>query len=231
MDRCRFQDVLSKSINHNIFIDNDANNLAIAEQWFGIGDVSDNFIVIMVENGVGAGCVVNGHLMRGHLGLAGEFGHLIIDSDGPFCKCGSRGCLGAYVGIDGILIEAEKIAGRGIWNTERKRRISFDDVLKELEEGNSELEKVYTRAGEVLGLGISHLIKLFEPEKIIVTGDGIRAGDHLLAPMFESLPELLSNNLVSYKTDVIAKRWTDEAWARGAGTLVLQEIYKSPAVK
>ena len=104
-------------------------------------------------------------------------------------------------------------------------------MLEEIEQGNSELKKVLKKAGEVLGLGISHLIKLFDPEKIIITGEGVIAGNHLFDPMFESLPKYLSEKLAAYRTEIVIKHWTDEAWAKGAGTLALKEIYKSPAVK
>jgi len=226
-----FRDILRKRIHHSVFIENDVNSLAILEHWFGEDNLSDNFIVVALQHGVGAGCVVNGQLMRGHFGLAGEFGHMLMDPGGPLCGCGMRGCLGAYAGANGILRQAKSIADKGTWKTERKGNITFDDVLRELEKGNPELEKVYTKAGEVLGIGISYLIKLFDPERVIITGEGVRAGDHLLRPMHESLNKRLSKKLARYRPDIVLKQWTDEAWARGAGTLVLQEIYKSPAIK
>jgi len=226
-----FRDILKKRINHNVFIDNNANNLTLAEHWFGQGNTSDNFILIVIDYGVGAGCIVNGQLLRGHFGLAGEFGHIALDDNGPLCGCGARGCLGSYLGIGPILKEVENLAKNGLWKSGIKDNLTFNDVIKELKSGNTDLENVYKKAGEVLGIGVSHLIKIFDPEKIIITGEGVLAGNFLFDPMYESLHKKMSGNLPDYQAEIVIKNWSQEAWAKGAGTLALQEIYKSPALR
>jgi predicted NBD/HSP70 family sugar kinase len=226
-----FRDILQKRINHRIFIDNQTNNMTLAEHWYGEGYGSDNFTVIAIASGVRAGFVVNGQLLRGNLGLAGEFGHISINPDGPLCKCGKKGCISAYAGIDSILSEAEKIAAGGRWNTPVRGKITFNDVLSELRTGNPELLKIYHQAGWALGLGISHLIALLNPERTILIGDGIRANSFLFNSMFETIKINQLEKHVRNETDIIIKARTDEDWAKGAGTLVLQEIYKSPAIK
>ena len=90
--------------------------------------------------------------------------------------------------------------------------------------------KIFDRAGRVLGIGISQLITLVNPEKIILTGTGIQAGELLLTPMFEAIKNYRSDKFGSYKTEILISKWTNEDFAKGAGTLVLQEIYKSPVL-
>ena len=226
-----FRDILKKRINHKVFIDNQTNNMTLAEQWYGEGYGSDNFAVIAIGSGVRAGFVVNGQLIRGNLGLAGEFGHISVNPDGPPCKCGKKGCISVYAGIDDILNEAEKLAAKREWKTGKKGELTFDDVLSELRTGNSKLLKIYQQAGRALGLGISHIIALLNPEKTIITGEGVRADKFLFKSMFESIKENQLEKHVRNKTDIIIKISTDEDWAKAAGTLALQEIYKSPAIK
>jgi len=226
-----FKDILQKRIKHKVFIDNQTNNMTLAEQWYGDGYGADNFAVIAIGSGVRAGFIANGQLLRGDMGLAGEFGHISIKPDGPLCKCGKKGCISAYAGIDSILSEAEKLAARGKWNTAIKGKLTFDNVLSELQTGNPELLGIYDQAGWALGLGISHIIALLNPERTILIGEGVRAEDFLFKPMFESIKKNQLEKHVRNKTDIIIKARTNEDWAKAAGTLVLHEIYKSPAIK
>ena len=77
-------------LNHPTFADNSSNTLTMAEQWFGEGAGLDNFLVVTIENGVGMGGVIHGQLYRGFDGIAGEFGHITIDPNGPPCRCGKK---------------------------------------------------------------------------------------------------------------------------------------------
>jgi len=221
--------LLRDKIDFNIYIDNDANNLTIAEQWFGEGIGSDNFIVILIENGIGAGFVLNGQLMRGNLGIAGEFGHLSINPDGPMCRCGKRGCIEAYAGVYAIMRDASKISNPEKWKVASKVDASFQKLVDEVKRGDSTLKNLFDQAGKVLGIGISQLISLFNPGKIIITGKGIQAGSLLFDPMHASIRNHRSDKFRSYHTEILISNWTNEDFAKGAGTLVLQEIYKSPA--
>lgn len=228
-----FRKLLGEKIKHPVFIDNSSNNLTIAEYWYGGGKGMDNFVVVTLENGVGAGIVLNGQLVRGHLGLAGEFGHLCADMGGPLCRCGRYGCIEAYCGNNAILRDARMLAAKGAWFSSKisADKLEFKHVLAELGHGNRELEVVYHKAGHVLGIGIHNLITLLNPEIVIITGIGVQAGDYLFKPLFRSIDALKSDRFDSSQTEIIINQWDDDNWASGAGTLVLREIYKSPAVK
>lgn len=225
-----FRSMLQDSIGFQVFIDNDANNVTIAEHWFGEGCGFDNLLVIILENGIGAGCVLNGQLVRGVFGIAGEFGHMSIDPNGPLCRCGRRGCVEAYAGIFAIMKDVARVTSH-----ERRRGKSktllFADVVEAAEKGNSEFKKILGHAGRMLGVGIAQLITLLNPEKIILTGSGVQAGDLMFAQMFGAIESNRSDKIGNCKPDILIKNWTSEDFAKGAGTLVLQEIYKSPALK
>lgn len=226
----KFRDLLQEQINHPVFVDNSSNNLAIAEYWWGNGKGVDNFLVVTLENGVGAGSVVNGQLVRGHLGVASEFGHMCVDPKGPLCRCGRPGCVEAYAGNSAIIREAKELARQGKWSTKVTDvgGLDFRGVLKELATGNEDLLKIYELAGHVLGVGVSNLITLFNPQLVIITGKGVLAGDAIFDSMYKSIEELKSEKFGYDSTDIVLQTWTDGDWAKESGTLVLQEIYKSP---
>jgi predicted NBD/HSP70 family sugar kinase len=222
--------LVAEKLNHPTFIDNSSNTLAIAEQWFGEGKGVDNFLVVTIENGVGLGGVMHGRLYRGHDGAAGEFGHLTLDPNGPACRCGKRGCVEAYAGNISILREAASLAEKGQWRPPDPDNITYDQVLQAARNGNRALAEVFRLAGSMLGVGISHLISLYSPAKIIIAGHGVRAGELLFNSMHETLPRYLPSKFGKPGTGILVQSWTDQDWARGAGTLVLQELYKSPVI-
>ncbi len=227
------QEMLQQRINHPVFIDNSSNNLAIAEHWYGSGKGMDNFIVVTLENGVGAGMVVNGQLVRGNSGIASEFGHMCAEIDGPRCRCGRNGCIEAFAGNYALLRDARNLIGSGCWHSSDKsaKEIVFEDVLAELEHGNAALENVYRKAGTILGVGIYNLMTLLNPQLVIITGKGVQAGKPLFSHMFDSIEQLKAARFGFDQTEIVIKSWTDKDWARESGSLVLREIYKSPFYK
>ena len=170
-----------------VYVENSANTLAIYEQWFGIGRGTDNFLLITTEHGIGAGLVLDGKLYRGFRGIAGEFGHTVVDTQGPLCRCGQTGCLEAICGNNAILREAKVAIEHGKWLWEGSE-LTIEEVLTEAKGGNAVLREIYGRAGQTLGIGIGNICKLFDPEKVIITGKGVLAGELLFGPMRETLP-------------------------------------------
>ncbi len=225
-----FREMLRNKINHPVFIDNSSNNLAIGEYWHGSGKGIANFLAVTLENGIGAGTIINGQLVRGHFGIASEFGHICIDPDGPPCRCGRNGCIEAYAGNIAITREARKLAQSGTWSSPAvdPDNIGFKEVLDELKAGNGQLENIYIIAARTLAMGIHNLTNLLNPELIIITGKGVEAGDFLFNPLFEILKKINTGKFGSFQTQIIIKDWNDSDWAKGSGTLVLREIYKSP---
>jgi predicted NBD/HSP70 family sugar kinase len=222
------RDLVAEKLNLPTYVDNDANTMAVAEQWFGEGRGIDNFLVVTLEYGIGMGAVINGQLYRGQTGVASEFGHTVVNSSGPLCRCGKHGCIEATAGDNAILRDAENVICSGQWERDSDKKITIDEIIQAAKDGQPQLTEIYRQAGIVLGKGIANLVQLYNPAKIIITGRGVLAGDLLFKSMFETIPDNLSTNPES-TTEIVIQKWTDMDWARGAGTVVLQEIYKSPA--
>lgn len=210
-----------------VSIENSANALVIYKQWFGVGRGIQNFLLITLEQGIGMGMVLNGKIVRGFRGIAGEFGHTVVAENGPLCRCGETGCLEAICGNNAIIRDALEAARRGEWQVNEKY-VDIDSILAAAQEGNVALRAIYRRAGCILGVGISNMLKLFNPEKIILSGKGVLAGDLLFGPMSETLHQDISF-ASDARTPLCVHEWQPTNYARGAGALVLQEAYESPA--
>ena len=225
------REMFQQQIDLPAYIENSSNNLAIAEHWYGIGKGMDNFTVVTLENGIGCGCVINGQLTRGFTGIAGEFGHMVVDPAGPLCRCGKKGCIEAYAGNNSIIRDAVAAAKNGEWEGQDPTTVTFDAIIRALNEDHPVMLELFRRAGSILGLGVTHLINLLNPQQIIITGKGVQAETAMFDSMYEAIDTHISKKFKDYGTQILIKDWSDKDWVKGAGTLVLQEIYKSPANK
>ncbi|MBM3272764.1 ROK family transcriptional regulator [Candidatus Kaiserbacteria bacterium] len=216
--------MLQEHVRTAVHIDNDVNTLTITEKWFGAGQGTDDFLTVTVGRGVGLGIVVNGQFYRGASGGAGEFGHTVVDPDGPPCDCGKRGCLETFVGDPGLLRMASEAVSKGMIPGPVK---DIDDLLALAKDGSAAAQAVFARAGDVLGQGIANLINIFNPQCILISGEGVRAGDWLFGPMREAVASHVMPGLAG-NTEIRIDPWGDDAWARGAAGLVLRELFESP---
>lgn len=220
-------EMLQAHVHVPIYVDNDVNTLTLAEMWFGGGQGLDSFLIVTVGRGVGLGIVVNGQFYRGARGGAGEFGHTVIDPEGPICECGKHGCLEAYVGDPGLLRMANEAAKRG---NILGPITSMSELLAKAQAGEEGTRGIFAHAGNILGQGIANLINIFNPQKIILNGEGTRAGDLLFGPMRESIEHNVMPGL-ALDTSIQIDDWGDDAWARGAASLVLRQLFVSPLHK
>ena len=221
------RDLIQDRFGITTYIENDANTVTLAQQWFGEGRGVNNFLMVTVEHGIGMGIVVNGQIYRGDKGIGAEFGHLVIKPGGAPCRCGKQGCVEAYVADYKILEAAIQACKEGKWQSREVSSLTIEEVTDIAAKGEPALKKIFKKGGEILGLGISGLVQVFSPEKIIIAGEGVRAGDLLFGPMQKTIrrhttPEMVRN------LKIVFQKWEDTDWARGAASLVLQELYKSP---
>jgi predicted NBD/HSP70 family sugar kinase len=209
------------------YIENDTNTVTLAHQWFGEGRGHDNFLVVTIEDGVGMGIVVNGQLYRGARGFAAEFGHVVIDSEGLACRCGKKGCIEAYASNFSIVAAAQMALEAGRWQCPGEGDLNFDAVITAAEAGDAVPREILSQAGTYLGRGIAGLVQIFNPSRIIMSGDGVKAGDLMFGPMRKTIDTHVNPGL-RRDLEVVIHKWRDIDWARGAASLVLQELYKSP---
>jgi N-acetylglucosamine repressor len=218
------RDLLQERLRVPVYIDNDVNTLTQAEKWFGSGQGIDNFLTITIGRGVGMGIVVNGQFYRGFRGGAGEFGHIVIDDDGPQCECGNRGCLESYLSDPAILREAQAAYQEGVLPAAVE---NIEVLVHYAQQGNPAAIEIFQRAGSVLGKGVANLINIFNPQRIIIGGEGVKMWDFLLEATQTAIDCHVMPGLQG-DTEIQVEPWGDDAWARGAASLVLRELFESP---
>jgi predicted NBD/HSP70 family sugar kinase len=203
-------------------VENDANLGALWEARWDHGVHLDNLAYIKVATGIGAGLVVDGRIYRGSRGVAGELGHLPIDSSGPLCVCGMRGCLNTLVGTDNLLARA-RAAAKG-----RKKFGKLDELIDAALEGDAIAISTLEYAGRQLGLGLAMLLNLFNPALVVVGGDIVRSGDLLLGPLRDTVAKNCFSENFSH-VHIVASRLGESATARGAASIIFDEAIESPA--
>jgi len=193
-DQAPIRDDLEQALGVSVFFDNDANGGALAEWYFGAGKGCHNLVYLTLSTGIGGGVIVNDTLMQGGTGLAGELGHVILDTTGPYCGCGLRGCLEAFCG------------GRSVQR--RLRHIMEDRPVQEildLVDGDLD-ELAYPALREAAKRGVPFAVEMwdeicmrlaqgmgihlmtFNPEKIVLGTLALYSGDFLMKPLLEYLP-------------------------------------------
>jgi N-acetylglucosamine repressor len=209
-------------------IDNDVNTLAVAERHFGAGRDVDDFLLVTIGRGVGLGVVVGGEIYRGVHGGAGEVGHMTVDTsdDAPQCNCGKRGCLEAVASDYGILRAATgEDPGHHVED-------AMNVLLGRANDNDEQVRAIFSRAGVALGVALANLVNIFDPALVLLGGEGMRAGDLLLASMRETLPRHIFGRLAGEQAEarlpLVIRRTTDVEWARGAASLVLSDVFRTP---
>lgn len=216
------RDLLSTRLRVPVYIDNDVNTLTLGERLFGSGLPVDDFIVITIGRGIGMGIVVNGNLYRGKNGGAGEFGHVVVDPDGPLCDCGKHGCLEAFLSDRALVAAASRAIGEQV--------AGIDDLVNRAEKGEAGAVQVLSRSGRMLGIQIANLVNLFDPKLILISGEGIRMGNGFFSAMRTAFHENVMPGLAE-DTEIRLASWGDDVWAQGAASLVIAELFNSPIQK
>lgn len=162
------------------FVDNDVNVLAMGEWMFGLGRGAASCVVLAVGSAVGAGVILDGRLVRGKSGYAGELGHIPIDFDGPPCLCGGRGCLTLYVGGEYIAAEARQRVTREPSSLValaggEPGAITAETVFEAAAGGDGLARGMVDRACRALGAGIAIAVNGLNPEVVVVTGGVVKS--------------------------------------------------------
>jgi len=164
---------LERRLKLPVLIDNDANLGALAESVLGAGRDVSEMVYVMLSSGIGAGLVLGGRLHRGARGTAGEIGHVVVNEQGPICRCGNRGCLETYAGAFAL---AELLrASHGELTPER--------MIELAKEGDPACRRVIGDSARIVGNVVAALCNQLNPQRIVVGGTVSPAGELVLEPM------------------------------------------------
>lgn len=204
---------LEKRLGQHVFVENDVRTLALGELYFGEAIGIEEFFYVYAGYGIGGAYVHAGELIDGEHHIAGEIGHMRIMLDGPICSCGNRGCLEAVAGERAILNEARQLA----------HDLTLDD-LRDSVSSNQDVQKLYERAGEYIGIATLNMIHLLNPGRILLGG-----------PLFNYAPDVVTNiqervaqtalTLDARQTDIRVVPWDVSQGALGAAALITNEMF------
>ncbi len=168
-------------------LDNDANAAALAESWVGAGRGKSSLILLTLGTGIGGGIVLDGRIWHGGNGVAGEIGHMSIDPDGPECGCGNRGCLEAFASATGMVRRMKEAIEKGEKTSlaDQAETLTARRIHEAAEAGDQAARRTVQMTGRYLGIGVSNLMHILNPEVIAFSGGMTGAGRMLMDPLLE----------------------------------------------
>ena len=207
-------------------LENAANACALAEIWSGQHPESvRNLIAVTVSEGIGVGMILNGQLVRGGTGIAGEFGHITLNHEGPPCNCGNRGCWETYASNVAALNCYEQSAPSPPKGNRRQPRISFGDLISRARQGDDKAGHALDHMAHYLGAGLAMLVSGCSPELIVVVGEVTEVWDRIKPIIDQTLKQRCPGLPLPR---ILPTDPATQPRLRGAIVLVLQKHFSAP---
>lgn len=220
----------NKAFNVPVVLTNDANATAYGEMLYGGAIGMKNFIVITLGTGVGSGIVVNGEVVFGHDGFAGEIGHTIVDPNGRTCGCGRKGCLETYASATGVKRTAIEFLNKNesvsLLKDFQVDEITAKDIFDAAKSGDKLALDIFEYTGKILGLKLSDAVAHTSPEAIFIYGGLANAGELIFKPTKYWMEHYLLN-IYKNKVKLLPSKIADSnAAIIGAAALIWNELSK-----
>ncbi len=215
---------LSRRLGCRCAVDNDANLYVLGEWWAGAGARARSLFGLTLGTGVGGGLVLDGRVYHGANGSAGEFGHTLLAPGGARCACGSRGCLEAYLGTAAILRMARRAMRRGAPRLRRLMERSGGPLTPAVvsaaaREGDPAARAIWREVGCALGMGLSSLINLLNPDRIVI-GGGVANAWPFFMPAVRATVRRQAMPAASRAAAIVRAQLGDRAGILGAAVLI-----------
>jgi len=227
-----FKEIFRKYRKLPFALTNDANAAAIGEKMFGVAQDFQNFVVLTLGTGLGSGIMINGEVLYGHSGFAGEMGHLIMVPGGRECGCGGRGCLETYVSATGLGRTAKELLvlrnGESPLRKYKIEELSSKHVSDAAEKGDPIALEAFDKTAEMLAIAIVNTMAFASLEAVVLFGGMARSGDLLMKPLKKWVDKYV---LVFFRDTfeiLFSTIQEDHAAILGASALAWKETYKHP---
>jgi glucokinase len=222
----RLREGVARRLGVTTVIENDANAAAFGEYWAGAGADADPMVLFTLGTGVGGGIVIGGELLHGASGSAAELGHLIIQFGGRQCGCGNRGCLEAYASATAMVARFREAVqgGRRSSLAEKVRsggEITAEGIHRAAVAGDELSREVLTETGVLLGYGIVSIVHAVNPQRVVLSGGMIGAGEMLMEPVRRTVREM-SFPQAQKRLEVVFARLGGDAGFIGAAGCALR---------
>jgi glucokinase len=222
-------EMMEKEMGVDCKLTNDANAAALGELLFGDAKFLRDFVVVTLGTGLGSGFVVNGEVLYGHDGFAGELGHVIVEREGRLCGCTRKGCLETYVSATGIVTTAKEWLDASDEKSEL-RNVPLNEVTGKLitdaaGRGDALALKLMDVTAEKLGFALANTVAITSPTHVFLYGGLAKAGDLLLNPVKAYLDKFILRNYKG-KVEVKLSGLPENAAVLGAAALGWKEAGK-----
>jgi N-acetylglucosamine repressor len=226
------KETLEKEFGMIVSVENDARVMALGESWLGSGNGDSNVVTVNIGRGIGAGIVINGKLFYGEHFIAGEIGHMTIDIGGPICSCGNYGCLEAMAAGPAIAKKAVKEISIG---KESILRSMVDNDLDKIDgklvydaavQGDPLSIDILKQTGMILGIGLTNLIHIMNPKRIILGGGVANAEQYIVDPIKETIKNRALTSSAK-DTEISLSKLGEYGAAIGAVSLILSTLFTS----
>jgi N-acetylglucosamine repressor len=209
--------IFKDKFNLPVILDNEAKAAAIGEREF-IYPKMDNMVFISINEGIGCGVILNGELYRGASGNAGEFGHIIIDTNGPKCHCGNRGCWET-------LASESYIVNRYLKSSNSNKELTKKKIYQLGKNGDKKIIEIFSEVGRNIGIGLVNIINGLSPELLVIGGGIVAIKDYIYEEIIKKLEE--SALSISYKrVEIKFSELADLAAVYGMADLIINERIK-----
>lgn len=179
-ERIPLLEVLGRDIDKPLILANDANAAVYGEFWAGAGRKNRTIVLLTLGTGVGGGIIINGELLEGADGMAGEIGHLTVEREGEACPCGNRGCLERYASATGISMRYQKLCAEESGARQGPGTLSSQEVYRLAVQGNALAQRALAEAGMYLGVAMAAIVNIINPECLIIGGGVLPAWDYII---------------------------------------------------
>ena len=225
LDAVPLETKLSSALTIPVFIEHDAKAAALAKWWLAPRHKENETVVYLtVGQGVGAGIVMDGNLLRGASGVAGEIGHLTIDFNGPRCECGNRGCLELYCSSIALLRNIQKKGPEGGPNVSSEE-LTLDKVREAFQKGESWANVAVKESAKHLGIGLVSVINAYGPGRIIIGDEMSHFGAEYLETVKASVMERVNPRL-SNSLQIELETFDQDQIMAGVGALAIGHILR-----
>lgn len=221
------REYIQKSINKPVYVANDANAAAYGEYLAGAAKGAKNAVCITLGTGVGAGIIVEGKILTGSNFAGAELGHTVVDTSGPMCTCGRKGCFEVFSSATGLIRmtkEAAEADPASVLNDYFKEdgHYSARHAFNAMRAGDKSGKEVVDKYCRYLALGIANAINIFQPDILCIGGGVCNEGDPLLVPVKELVAEEIYSKMLAKNTKIVVAMLGNDAGIIGAAFLGME---------
>ena len=214
---------IQKFIKKPIYIENDANAAAYGEFIAGAAKGAKSSVTVTLGTGVGGGIVIDGKIYSGFNFAGGELGHMVIDTNGPTCTCGRKGCFEVFSSATGLIRmtkeEMEHDKNSILWEMSKNDGISGRLAFDAMKKGDKTAKAIVDKYIKYLSAGITNIINIFQPEVLCIGGGVSNAGDDLLLPVSELVAKEVYTRDSDKNTEIVIAKLGNDAGIIGAAFL------------